>query len=518
MTKNKDPLSDFFRLISEEKAMAEKKEDEFLSKLDVNVSKDLSELFSQIALADKEERSIVCQIDFIPPASPVVIEEESVVIEEESVVVKEKSLIERSLGILGGTSDEKTSDPLTPLNQKFLTLEDFNKHYKTFVERIQQQLSTLGGGGEVNFRYLDDVNNGTMKSGNDNWVLEYDAATKKVQFTENVGPVKTIKLNTAGPDIATVPGMLAWNPADDCLDVYQNDGTTNQVGLETYTRIRNSTGVPLLNGEVVRFGGANEDGLGVPTAELMDADENQPPLFLVGVITNDIPDGSIGRATVCGNVRGINTTGSTSSESWAVGDILWVHPTLAGKMTKVKPTAPDLAVSVAAVMIVDATEGIILIHPNYAPILSYGTFLNTGDHVASDANTPTNIPIDTQTKARGFTLTGVEESRITCSISGLYNFTVSYQMTSTNASEKNVYFWVRKNGVDVPLTTRKKSIVGNGTFDAFACTWSISLNANDYVQLMWAVNDTTVILEAPSSEEFVPAAPSVLLTISEAAL
>ncbi|WP_292901796.1 hypothetical protein, partial [Nonlabens sp.] len=49
-------------------------------------------------------------------------------------------------------------DSLDPLNQKFVTLDQFNKHYSDFLVKIQTQLSTLGGGGEVNFRYLDDVN------------------------------------------------------------------------------------------------------------------------------------------------------------------------------------------------------------------------------------------------------------------------------------------------------------------------------------------------------------------------
>lgn len=49
----------------------------------------------------------------------------------------------------------KNSDPLTPLNQKFATLDDLERHYKLFLNRIQQQLSTLGGGGETNLTYMD---------------------------------------------------------------------------------------------------------------------------------------------------------------------------------------------------------------------------------------------------------------------------------------------------------------------------------------------------------------------------
>ena len=58
-------------------------------------------------------------------------------------------------GLLNILPQEKTPDPLTPLDQNFVTLEDLNKHYKLFLNRIQQQLSTVGGGGETNLTYMD---------------------------------------------------------------------------------------------------------------------------------------------------------------------------------------------------------------------------------------------------------------------------------------------------------------------------------------------------------------------------
>ena len=48
-------------------------------------------------------------------------------------------------------------DPLTPMDQKFATLKDLAEHYKIFINRIQTQLSTMGGGGETRLKYLDDI-------------------------------------------------------------------------------------------------------------------------------------------------------------------------------------------------------------------------------------------------------------------------------------------------------------------------------------------------------------------------
>ena len=70
--------------------------------------------------------------------------------------VKPKTLVEQSLGLLAEPSDTKVqNDQITPLNQNFVTLDQLNKHYNTFLNRIQQQLSTLGGGGESNLTYMD---------------------------------------------------------------------------------------------------------------------------------------------------------------------------------------------------------------------------------------------------------------------------------------------------------------------------------------------------------------------------
>ena len=88
--------------------------------------------------------------------------------------VKEEVLAEGLLNIL---PQEKTSDPLTPLNQNFATLDDLQNHYKLFLNRIQQQLSTLGGGGETRLEFLDDVDRNTAKT--DNYFLKYNASLKK---------------------------------------------------------------------------------------------------------------------------------------------------------------------------------------------------------------------------------------------------------------------------------------------------------------------------------------------------
>ncbi len=128
-------------------------------------------------------------------------------------------LIEKSLGLLAEPSDVKVQqDPLTPLDQKFATLDDLQKHYKLFLSRIQQQLSTLGGGGETRLRYLDDIVGIATNSGAyNNKFLQWNSTTNQAEF---VNP------NAVGiTSIISISGVTTYYQAsnvDDYIGVNAN--------------------------------------------------------------------------------------------------------------------------------------------------------------------------------------------------------------------------------------------------------------------------------------------------------
>lgn len=123
-------LSDFFKVVSQEK---KKQKDEFESL----VGEDIGDIIENIFSAPPKKKKKIIK-------------------EDVKEVPEQKTLIERSLGLLSEPSNIKqNTDPLTPLDQKFATFEDLQKHYNVFLNRIQQQLSTLGGGGETNLTYMD---------------------------------------------------------------------------------------------------------------------------------------------------------------------------------------------------------------------------------------------------------------------------------------------------------------------------------------------------------------------------
>jgi hypothetical protein len=307
---------------------------------------------------------------------------------------------------------------------------------------------------------------------------------------------------------------MAWNPYEDCLDVKQEDGTTLQLGLEQYFQVHNATGSTLQNGEVVMFAGVDIDDPSnpIPTVQKYTANATATPLYIVGVMTNDVANGSHGRATTFGKVHDYDTTGADVGETWARGDLLWAHPTIPGKMTKVRPTAPNVATSIAAVLYLSATNGVLLVRPTIWPRLFYGDWYSTQSQTHTVINTPKRITLNNEGFVSGFTNA---DGLITAQNAGLYNFQFSLQLTSSKSSAQYLWIWYRKNGVDAPNSATKLSISSNSIVLAPSWNFPVSMYAGDTFELMWAVDSLQVTVENMGTTSFCPAIPSVILTVQQ---
>jgi hypothetical protein len=159
-------------------------------------------------------------------------------IEEVFNKFNEKTILNE--GLLNEPPTVKTSDPLTPLDQKFVTLDQLQEHYRTFINRIQQQLSTLGGGGETRLEFLDDVDRNSAKT--DGYVLSYQASTGKFIGTEvSSGSASQWVSTTAGIHTLSNVGIGTTNPTE-ALFVVGNavfTGNVSVAGTVTYDDVTN---------------------------------------------------------------------------------------------------------------------------------------------------------------------------------------------------------------------------------------------------------------------------------------
>jgi hypothetical protein len=89
------------------------------------------------------------------------------------------------------------------------------------------------------------------------------------------------------------------------------------------------------------------------------------------------------------------------------------------------------------------------------------------------------------------------------------------QLISTNSSKKEIYIWARKNGVDIARSTSRVTLSGNEIELVPSWSFSLSMQIGDYFELMYAVNDTAVLIHAPNGISFAPSTPSVTLRVSQ---
>lgn len=305
---------------------------------------------------------------------------------------------------------------------------------------------------------------------------------------------------------------VVWNDADDTLNIHHSGNVVQQVGLEYYVRFANDTGAAIPKGTVVGLdyvGGVTTDNV-VPFI----ADGSVPMLNIVGVTTQEVLNTESGRATVFGVVTDIDTTGTPYGETWAQGDVLYASTTFAGGFTKVKPTAPNWCVPLALVLFSDANFGQLFVRPTIDQPLYFGAFTKTADATPAAINTAYAITFDTTEVANGVSI-GATTSQIIAEFSGLYNFSVSFQLTSGSASAKNVWLWFRKNGVDVSNSAMIVSLDSGSSVVSPSRDLFFSLAAGDYIELMWAADSTNVTLDARAATAFAPSAPSVTLIVSQ---
>lgn len=387
------------------------------------------------------------------------------------------------------------------------------------IKSFNHAMYSGSGGGEVEFRWLDDVDRNSIDDpGSSEHVLRYNPVTKKVFFGELTGDhreVNSFTFDVDGPTIPVTPRMISWNSDEDCLDIAHEDGSTLQAGLETYSRVQNKTLTPILPGTFVTLGVVDGTDLDALSITPFVANGTMDPVKTIGIVTTPMLPNQFGRATKVGKVRELNTTGSDVNEVWVAGDILWAHPTIPGKLTKVQPTAPNVVVFIGAVLVAHETNGIISVRYTPIPRLYYGSFYDTTNQTAAAINTAYAVRCQSTAFASGHSLNPTFPTRVYANHQGLYNYQFSLQLTSSNSATSKVWIWYQKNGIDVPNSTTVLTISANGGKLAPSWNFVVSMIPNDYFELMWATDSTTVSISAEPATSFAPSVPSLLLSVTQ---
>jgi hypothetical protein len=132
-------------------------------------------------------------------------------------------------------------------------------------------------------------------------------------------------------------------------DTDYNTEWIDNAAESTLYLVRNNTGATIPKGTLVAAAGAEPSGR-IDVSPYETTGQQDSELRVMGVAIQNIANGVNGTVMSFGTLTGIDTRGTSVSpiavgdETWAAGDILFAHPTVAGKLTKVRPQH-DLAVA-----------------------------------------------------------------------------------------------------------------------------------------------------------------------------
>lgn len=151
---------------------------------------------------------------------------------------------------------------------------------------------------------------------------------------------------------------------------------------------------------------------------------------------------------------------------------------------------------------------------------SRGSFYHSVTQTAAVVNTAYGMRLattDTEITS-GFSIANNGDghpTRITAENSGVYNLAFSAQLSKTGGGEATIDIWIRINGSNVASSNTSVTMKANANYMVAAWNFFVSLNENDYVEIMWATTDTGAQLLYEASNAVHPATPSVIATINQ---
>lgn len=149
----------------------------------------------------------------------------------------------------------------------------------------------------------------------------------------------------------------------------------------------------------------------------------------------------------------------------------------------------------------------------------YGAFQDSTDQVAASTTVAYPVTFNTTDFSNGVTI--ASNSRITVADAGIWNLQFSLQFTNTTNASQDVDVWFRVNGTNITASNSRYGLaprkgVGDPFHVIMALNYFASLNATDYIEIMWRTTDTGVSIEqyAAGTSPTRPAIPSAIATMS----
>jgi hypothetical protein len=190
------------------------------------------------------------------------------------------------------------------------------------------------------------------------------ATTPDLQEVTDEGNTTTNAIETGGTksdyfsfDTTATPtpttGMMFWDQDSQTPDVQLDSQLAAKMFQDEFWYVKNQTGSTIPKGTVVMAVGTLGASSRILVAPMI-ANGSVSAKYILGIAAENIPDGGDGSVMRAGKIRQLNTTAFTA------GDVLYANPAVAGGLTNVLPSAPNLKLAVAFV-VHSATNGVLAV-------------------------------------------------------------------------------------------------------------------------------------------------------------
>lgn len=218
--------------------------------------------------------------------------------------------------------------------------------YKQYSLTEKNKLAGIQAGAEVNVNPDWNATSGDALILNKPTIpsltgyVPYTGATTDLDLGTYNLTADHIALNVSPSGAGFVVGATEWNnDLGSSQTLLKGGNVTLKNGIDLVARVVNkvtpNTTLTKANYQVVRISGAQGQRLAV---ELAQANTDNNSADTLGIVIETIPTNQEGFIITMGQIEGINTTGSLQGETWSDGDVLYLSPSTAGKITNIKPT------------------------------------------------------------------------------------------------------------------------------------------------------------------------------------
>lgn len=151
--------------------------------------------------------------------------------------------------------------------------------------------------------------------------------------------------------------------------------------------------------------------------------------------------------------------------------------------------------------------GVFISNPN-------GLFFDNADQPIAVVNTAQPVRFNQTYLNAGISINGASSSEITVANSGIYNFQFSGQLRSSSGSNKVVFVWLNRNGVNIGFSAREYSISGSGKELEIAQSFNVDLLAGQYVEILIAGDSLDLLLDAVAATSPHPGVSSAVIAVN----